>query len=293
MFSGAIATAEGRNAEAVASYMQALDHLRTTTDALGVVFTLRRLAMTESAAGDAERAVEHYEECMRLCEEFGEDWERGSALWGLGLAAWRQADHRRATDLLRESIRINASFDDRRGVALGIEGLAWVDADTKQPERAARLLGAADAIWRTLKAPLSGYVQLTRTHDQCEEAVRQTLGEQAYQAAFAWGAQLTPQQASSYALDPRNLGDASRRRPSPVKSPTTLTRREQEIARLVAKGLTNREIASQLVISDRTAETHVDHILTKLGFRSRTMIAAWLTEQDESDAHRPGSGRTE
>ena len=49
-----------------------------------------------------------------------------------------------------------------------------------------------------------------------------------------------------------------------------------EIAGLVAQGLSNREIASKLVISQRTAETHVEHILTKLGFTSRAQIAAWV-----------------
>jgi DNA-binding NarL/FixJ family response regulator len=70
-----------------------------------------------------------------------------------------------------------------------------------------------------------------------------------------------------------------------VSSTTPLTHREQEIAELVAKGLTNREIASQLVISDRTAEGHVEHILTKLGFRSRGQIGAWLMEQQPPDPH--------
>lgn len=58
-----------------------------------------------------------------------------------------------------------------------------------------------------------------------------------------------------------------------------LTRRETEIARLVSRGLSNKEIASTLVISPRTAEGHVEHILDKLGFSSRTQIATWLNEQ--------------
>jgi len=285
MFSGSIATAERRNADAMALYEQALDHFRETTDAFGIAFSVRRLAMIESAAGDYDRATAHYEECLRLCEEHREDWEKAYALWGLGLVAWRQADHVRATELLRQSIKINSSYDDHRGVALGIEGLAWVDADAKQSERAACLLGAADTIWRTFKTPMSGYLQLAGAHDQCEEAVRRALGEQAYESAFELGAHFTPQQATEYALDASFNGAPSRRLPRAVKSPTPLTRREQEIAQLVAKGLTNREIASQLVISDRTAETHVEHILTKLGFRSRTQIAAWLVEQQPPNPH--------
>jgi DNA-binding NarL/FixJ family response regulator len=58
-----------------------------------------------------------------------------------------------------------------------------------------------------------------------------------------------------------------------------LTRREREVATLVATGLTNREIAGKLYLSVRTIEVHVDHILTKLGFRTRTQLAAWIHEQ--------------
>ncbi len=58
----------------------------------------------------------------------------------------------------------------------------------------------------------------------------------------------------------------------------TLTRREAEVATLVARGLTNRDVAAQLFLSVRTVEVHVDHILTKLGFRTRTQLAAWAHE---------------
>jgi non-specific serine/threonine protein kinase len=67
--------------------------------------------------------------------------------------------------------------------------------------------------------------------------------------------------------------------PAPASTETTtLTRREWEVADLVAEGLSNKEIADRLVISQRTAETHVERILAKLGFTSRTQIPAWLTQ---------------
>ena len=60
--------------------------------------------------------------------------------------------------------------------------------------------------------------------------------------------------------------------------PAPLSRRETEVAELVAKGLTNREIATRLFISERTVESHVEQIRNKLGFTSRTQIAAWMVE---------------
>jgi non-specific serine/threonine protein kinase len=67
--------------------------------------------------------------------------------------------------------------------------------------------------------------------------------------------------------------------PRPPRPRRTLTRREAEVAALVARGLTNRDIAGQLFVSVRTVEVHVDHILTKLGFHTRTQLAAWVHEE--------------
>ena len=67
--------------------------------------------------------------------------------------------------------------------------------------------------------------------------------------------------------------------PSPPGGRPALTRREAEVAALAARGLTNRDIAARLFLSVRTVETHLDHMLTKLGFRTRTQLAAWAYEQ--------------
>jgi DNA-binding NarL/FixJ family response regulator len=56
-----------------------------------------------------------------------------------------------------------------------------------------------------------------------------------------------------------------------------LTRREREVADLVRQGLKNREIATRLFMSERTAQNHVQHILTKLGLANRSQIAVWAS----------------
>ena len=62
-----------------------------------------------------------------------------------------------------------------------------------------------------------------------------------------------------------------------LASDPVLSRREAEVARLVALGFANSDIAHELVLSERTAENHVQHVLTKLGFRNRSQIAAWVS----------------
>jgi DNA-binding NarL/FixJ family response regulator len=100
-----------------------------------------------------------------------------------------------------------------------------------------------------------------------------TAGAAAATGLLAAGRQMTLTAALEYAL----AGDPDEaRRPGPRP---TLTRRETEVAMLAAQGRTNRDIATRLYLSVRTVEVHIDHILTKLGFRTRTQLAAWAHEE--------------
>jgi DNA-binding NarL/FixJ family response regulator len=102
--------------------------------------------------------------------------------------------------------------------------------------------------------------------------VRQVLGEAAFATAFQHGTDLTADQAVTYALGNK---PAAAPPPAAAAVPAALTRRERQVAELVAKGASNKDIATTLVIAQRTAESHVENILTKLGFTSRTQIATW------------------
>jgi DNA-binding NarL/FixJ family response regulator len=63
-----------------------------------------------------------------------------------------------------------------------------------------------------------------------------------------------------------------------VRSPAILSRREQEVAALIRRGLTNRQIAEALFVAERTVDKHVEHVLAKLSLRSRAQVAAWAAE---------------
>ncbi|MEV4065656.1 ATP-binding protein [Nonomuraea dietziae] len=254
---------------------KALDCSRRTDDQIGVVNSLIYLATTRSLLGQSDQAVEQFEECLAICGPRHENWFRSYTLWTYGIEVWKRGDTRRAVEMEREAVRLKEPFDDHLGIALCIEALAWMSCGDGDSERAALLLGALREIWRSFGGPLFGY--LAEHHDACERAARGDLGARGFEAAFRKGTGLTLAEALEYAMreDPPEV--------EPQRRPSPLTRREMEIARLVAQGMSNKAIAAALVIAQRTAEGHVEHILVKLGFTSRVQIAAWVSRQERGD----------
>ena len=119
--------------------------------------------------------------------------------------------------------------------------------------------------------------------DQCCQAqTRARLGAAAFEAATRRGAEFGFDGVIALVGGKPVARQSSKQTEAPARS--ALTRRQREIAALVVQGLSNREIASALVIAQRTAEGHVEHILAKLGFTSRTQIAAWAAEQRANDS---------
>ncbi|MFD9670064.1 response regulator transcription factor [Rhodococcus sp. NPDC059968] len=150
-------------------------------------------------------------------------------------------------------------------------------------------MGAIEKLEESTEAQwLNGYN--TNTGQKSSLArVRLTLGERAFSKAVQQGRSLTLSEAVTYALGENTTArDPSRSSPNTNLTPrerpnTNLTPRERQVADLVAQGLTNRAIADTLVISQRTAQGHVEHVLAKLGFSSRAQIAAWVVEQVEDN----------
>ncbi|HEY2077333.1 MAG TPA: helix-turn-helix transcriptional regulator, partial [Streptosporangiaceae bacterium] len=109
-----------------------------------------------------------------------------------------------------------------------------------------------------------------------ENQARQALGESAFQAAYHRGLGLSADDVLAYALQ-QPTKKMPKKPPEPAASDgAPLTPRELQVARLIAGGRSNKDIAAELVISQRTAENHVEHILIKLGFTSRAQVAAWV-----------------
>ena len=237
------------------------------------------LAIVGAVEGDAERALECHHRGLDITEPVGETWLRSWSLWAAGLAEWTRGDGESGQAQLKECLRLEQLMAETLGIGAVMETMAWIVA-ASEPERAAVLMGAAQNEWDRIETSMDELPGLDVRHRDSMGTARGLLGEEAFDRAWSHGRSLD--QATAIALCLEEVPD---RRAVADAAPTAkeiLTRRERQIADLIHQGLGNKEIADHLVISRRTAEAHVEHILAKLGFTSRTQVAAWVGGQSSS-----------
>jgi len=222
--------------------------------------------------GDFARAAELCEQARAEGERYGEQWATAYATWVLAMCAFARGEWDQSEALARDCLRVKRTFNDLLGLVLAIEVLAWNAAARGAAERAATLLGAARQIWQSVGYPMFGSRYFGAPHGACERAAIEVLGDRAFGRALRRGMAFGLADAAAFALEEAAEAVVE-------ELPTPLTRREQEVADLVAGGLSNKDIAVRLVIARRTAEGHVERILQKLGFNSRTQIATWIAER--------------
>ncbi|WP_280296833.1 protein kinase domain-containing protein [Nocardia abscessus] len=266
---GALALARGDPARASSALERAIELLGAHEPGTLLVSALTSLGLSCEMCGDVTRAVECYRDVLAITEARGESLGRSVALRGIGVAVWRQGDRETGRRMLEEALRVNRRVNSPVIAALVLEAMAWIVADEGGAEPAAVLMGAAQGLWpadgfTTVFARLSGF------HEECERTARRALGAQGFDAALRRGRAMDIGAAMTFALGNRPTDTP------PSGASAKLTKRERQVADLVAQGLSNRQIAARLVISQRTAQGHVEHILTKLGFTSRAQIAAWV-----------------
>jgi non-specific serine/threonine protein kinase len=271
-FSGLAAYLSGDVTRGVSLLEQARAEHQANDDQEGVWMVLFHLVSAYSTRGDPRSAEACAAECLAMCEARSAYLSRSNALWMLGLARWFEGDQKQAAMLIRRGLEVMHRLNDTWGIAECLEVLAWIAAADGRDDYAARLFGAAAMVWRSMGTDQPEFHPFADSHNLCETQLRKALGDQAYAAALRRGAELTVEQAVDQALD----RDRPAKPPSkPQAGEAPLTAREREVAVLIARGLSNKDIAGNLVISQRTAEGHVEHILAKLGFSSRVQIATW------------------
>jgi non-specific serine/threonine protein kinase len=182
-----------------------------------------------------------------------------------------------AAGLLGDALTCYRDLYDQRGVAQCLEALAFVACERAGYVAAARLLGYASAQRRRLAAPLSE-ADRSRTAAM-EAALIRALGagaaERARQDGRLMGAE-TAYALGKSAADGQMLVE-------PAEAAEVLTRREAQVAVLVASGRTNRQIGTALGIAEKTAEVHVQHVMAKVGAHNRAEVAAWAVRQGLRD----------
>jgi predicted ATPase/DNA-binding CsgD family transcriptional regulator len=245
---------------------------------LGILGTVLRMA------GEFDRAAKVLEEGLAVSRTVGNSWAVGIALQDLAQVARERGDNGWAGALFRECLAVAHDLTDTRRVAECLEGFAELAVGAGRAERAARLLGSA----KTLRDTNGSTVEPVDRpiYDSSIATARQALGDIAFSAAWDTG-QATPLgQVLEEALEEAATASGTSVRSDRWSQPSHgLTAREREVAALVARGLTNPQIATRLVISRRTADRHVSNILDKLGFTTRGQVAAWAFEQGISAPH--------
>ena len=258
---------------------EAMEGHRQLDDVAALGYDAVQLALAILSTGDHDRALGLLEESLRICESSGESWTTSLAWFALSVAAVSNGDQARATHAGRQSIRLRRPLGDRRNIGLNFEALAWSAALAGDPERAARLFGAAQAVEEAIGTSMLAISYLAALRDRHEPVVRAALGDAGFERELRAGLRSSFDSALDYALGIEKHVANSREQPA---AEAGLTKREWQIAQLVADGMSNRAIAAQLVISPRTVEAHVEHILAKLSFTSRTQVSSWMAQRRPS-----------
>jgi predicted ATPase/DNA-binding CsgD family transcriptional regulator len=288
---GSLATAAGlrlnlRDAEEFGQ--AALAVMRRIDQQWGAARTMIGLGDLARLRSEPDVARRYYTEALPIFREISARPEIARTLAGLARVALEQKDHSAAEEFLGESLLLSHSTGSRIGVARGLEAFAELSASREEPAHAVRLIAAAASLRDT-----AGLRPLSAARSGQYLTAAGPLGEAAVTRLWEEGAAMTPDQAVALALSGSGTGAA----PGPAAAgaagnggpgrtggagavaglplPNQLTPRERQIIELIAAGLSNRQIAEELVIAPATAARHVANILAKLEFSSRSQIAAW------------------
>jgi len=257
---------------------------RGMLDQQAIIDLLIFLGMVALDESDYEQMALLLEEGLALSRDLGDVRGMTACLTVLGLGLLKQGNYERAALLLEECLYLTArKIRHMLGTAYSMLGLAAVAALRGQPARAARLWGAAEALREVIGQPLAPYDQSNYDYEGYLDAARSQLDEPEWKAAWLEGRTMRLEQAVAYALgeaeEPVSTATLAREEPWIAERPAILTRREEDVAILVSRGLTNRQIATKLSIAEHTVASHVAKIRKKLGLSSRSQLSTWIAEQ--------------
>jgi DNA-binding CsgD family transcriptional regulator len=226
------------------------------------------VALVATQSGDYAAAFAIQAEAIALARAEGAEMNVAACLDNLAWAQLAMKDESAAAISWKEAVLTFRTLNDFVGLMYCLEGLSCVASARGEDQRALRLAAAVSrgsterslSLEPWIRTQADGWVQLSRSR----------LGGRKSEDAWNQGRLMTIDQAVEYSL--------SNVEPKTELQANPLSRREQQVAKLVAEGMTNRQIAARLFIAERSAEGHVERIRNKLGVRSRTEVATWAVE---------------
>jgi len=276
-----VAGEQGDVSEALTLLEDGLALRREIGDTEGIALTLGNLGVLARYQGDHTRATTYLEESLALRRSLGEKWGIALTLANLGNVSVDKGAHDRALAWYTEGLELCRSIGNQRIAVYCVEGVAAVGAAWGYVRAAARLSGAAASLRSAINAPLPPSERAIS--DRTIAAALVALNDATFAVEWAAGQTLAPDQTFAETLAvaadmraPTKTAPVVTRQ-SPADQPTALlSPREREIVALIVAGRTNRQIAVELRIAERTAATHVGNILRKLDLPSREHAAAWV-----------------
>jgi len=281
---GVVAMQRGRFDQATTHFEEALATAQRLDDRVLACFcaglTLSYLGALAYAQDALSLATSRFEAALLEQRAIDDRWGMGVSLVRLGYAARDRGDTARALAQFAEGLALFTELGDRRIIALALDGVAGLAIAWGQPERAAHLFGAAAALRESSGLPVDPACRATHQRDVA--AARAALGKDAFAAGWAAGAALPlPAAVAEAAAVVKPAPSPLPESPAPSHAERLgLTPREIEVLRLLAGGMSDREIAATLSISERTAGNHVQHAMRKIGVDSRTAAAVFAVRHD-------------
>ena len=268
---GHVARGVHKYKEAVALYTEAASIFRGLGDESGLGWAIHDLGMLAADHGDLAEAERRLRDSLAMARDSGYSWAIAWSAWGLGTVLMRGGALDSAVSLLREALQTFDAVDDRRGLAQCLEEFAELASTRAAYRTAAQLLGAAAVLRQAVVASVYG-VEPGRL-SELEAGVTQAIGRDATDRARREGRAMGRGAAVALA-ESLAAPIPALHAPSSADMPR-LTSRERQVAALVARGSTNRQIARVLDVAEKTVEAHVHSIMAKLRVPSRAGIAGW------------------
>ncbi|MEU0571600.1 LuxR C-terminal-related transcriptional regulator [Nonomuraea sp. NPDC005983] len=240
---------------------------------------LTHLGAVAEARGDLEAACAHHTAALPLLRELDNRAELARCLAKLGRVAAQLHDHATARENVAASLVLCRQTGQRREMVRVLVALSVLAQSEGDLDGAVLAAAAASA----LRESIGQHGNRARTHELLTLA-RARLGETRVAALWARGLEQHPDEVARRILDRESRPPSPSFAPAPEVRCSALTPREWEIAGLLTRGLSNRAIAAELVISPATVARHVANMMDKLGFASRAQIAVWTAAR----GFRPG-----